>query len=184
MVLHSPDEDTLAQLMTAAIGGNDAAYAEFLRRAGAIIRGYAGKKLAEAGAVSPEDVVQDTLMAIHAKRHTWRSSEPILPWVFAIARYKIVDVYRRSGTRVFVDVDEFADLIPAPETDNSALGERQMEAALKELTEGQRRVVRSIALDGRSIPETAAQFGMKEPAVRVAFHRGLAALSAKFGRQS
>lgn len=184
MVLHPPDEDTLAQLMTAAIGGNDAAYAEFLRRAGAIVRGYARRKLAEAAVVSPEDVVQETLMAIHAKRHTWRSSEPILPWVFAIARYKIVDVYRRNGTRVFVDVDNFADLIAAPEADTSALGERQMEAALNALTEGQRRVVRSIAVDGRSIPETAAAYGMKEPAVRVAFHRGLAALAAKFGRQS
>lgn len=78
--------------MRAAIGGDEAAYAEFLRLAAVMIRGLARRKLAEDGAVSPEDVVQETLLAIHTKRHTWRMQQPILPWLFTIARYKIVDV--------------------------------------------------------------------------------------------
>ena len=62
------------------------------------------------------------------------------------------------------------------------LPERQVEAALTILSDGQRRVVKSIAIDGRSITETAAALDMKETAVRVAFHRGLAAIAARFGR--
>ena len=182
MALISPDEENLARLMSAAIGGNEAAYTEFLRRAAALVRGFARRRLAESAVVSPEDIVQETLLAIHAKRHTWRQHEPILPWVFSITRHKVIDVYRRKGTRVFLDVDAFADQLPAEDAAEPALGERQMEAALDTLTEGQRKVVRSIAVDGRSITETAAAFNMKEPAVRVAFHRGLAAIAAKFGR--
>lgn len=174
----------MARLMTAAIGGNEAAYAEFLRMAAALIRGFARRKLAENGVVGPEDIVQETLLAIHAKRHTWRPNEPILPWVFTITRYKVIDVYRRNGARVFVDVDDFADQLPAPDAGEPAVGTRQMEAALGILTEGQRKVVRSIAVDGRTITETAEAFDMKEPAVRVAFHRGLAAIAARFGRQT
>lgn len=174
----------MARLMTAAIGGDEAAYAEFLRMAAALIRGFARRKLAESAVVGPEDIVQETLLAIHAKRHTWRPREPILPWVFTITRYKVIDVYRRNGTRVFLDVDDFADQLPAPDAADPTVGTRQMETALGILTEGQRKVVRSIAVDGRTITETAEAFDMKEPAVRVAFHRGLAAIAAKFGRQT
>ena len=39
------------------------------------------------------------------KRHTWRSSEPILPWVATIARYKTIDAYRRRGMRVSEKLD-------------------------------------------------------------------------------
>jgi len=182
--LHSTDEDKLARLMTAAVDGDETAYAEFLRCAGAIIRGFARRKLAEGAVVGPEDIVQETLLAIHAKRHTWRRSEPILPWIFTITRYKVVDVFRRNGKRIFVDVETFAEELAAPEPTEPVLGERQMQAALGSLSEGQRRVVHAIAVEGRTIPETAAAFNMKEPAVRVAFHRGLAALAARFGRQT
>ena len=176
------DEANLAGLMTAAIRGDEAAYAEFLRLAAGLVRGLARRKLGNDRVVSPEDIVQEVLLAIHTKRHTWRPQEPILPWVFTIARYKIVDVYRRNGKRVFLDVDDFEAQLASPETEEPAVPERQVEAALSILSDGQRRVVKSIAVDGRSIRETAAALDMKETAVRVAFHRGLAAIAARFGR--
>jgi RNA polymerase sigma-70 factor, ECF subfamily len=182
MRLKPEDEAKMAGLMTAAIRGDEAAYAEFLRLAATLVRGLARRKLANDRVVGPEDIVQEVLLAIHTKRHTWRSHEPILPWVFTITRYKIVDVYRRNGKRVFLDVDDFEAQLAAPETVEPALPERQVEAALTILSEGQRRVVKSIAIDGRSISETATALDMKETAVRVAFHRGLAAIAARFGR--
>lgn len=182
MRLNPDDEAKVAGLMTAAIRGDEAAYAEFLRLVASLVRGLARIKLAHDRVVGSEDIVQEVLLAIHTKRHTWRPHEPILPWVFAIARYKIVDVYRRNGKRVFLDVDDFEESLAAPEADAPAVPDRQVEAALTILSDGQRRVVQSIAIDGRSISETAAAFEMKETAVRVAFHRGLAAIAAKFGR--
>jgi RNA polymerase sigma-70 factor (ECF subfamily) len=182
MDLKPDDEAKVAGLMTAAIRGDEAAYAEFLRLAAGLVRGLARRKLANDRVVGPEDIVQEVLLAIHTKRHTWRPHEPILPWVFTIARYKIVDVYRRNGKRIFLDVADFEEHLAAPEADEPALPLRQVEAALTILSDGQRRVVKAIAVDGRSISETAAAFDMKETAVRVAFHRGLATIAAKFGR--
>ena len=174
----------MAGLMSAAIGGDAASYAEFLRMAAVLVRRLARRKLAETGVVSPEDIVQETLLAIHEKRHTWRQVEPILPWLLTIARYKVVDVYRRKGSRVFVDVDDMAELLAAPEVIAADANRRHVESALAGLSDGQQRVVRLIGVDGRSISETAKELGMKEPAVRVAFHRGLAAIAAKFGRHT
>lgn len=184
MALHSSDEETLASLMKAALAGNDGAYAEFLRLAAVLVRGFARRRISENAVVSPEDIVQETLLAIHQKRHTWRNHEPILPWVFSITRHKVIDVYRRNGVRVFVDVDDFVDSLAAPDQPPPTPDEGQVEEALIALTEGQRNVVRSIAVEGRSISETATTLEMKETAVRVAFHRGLAAIAAKFGRQT
>jgi RNA polymerase sigma-70 factor (ECF subfamily) len=178
--LHSVDEAKVAGLMRAAIGGDETAYAEFLEIAAALIRGLARRRLKDDGVVSPEDIVQETLLAVHTKRQTWRSNEPILPWLFTIARYKVIDVYRRKGTRVFLDVDDFADELATPEA--TVTTDRQLQHALTGLSDGQRRIVNAIAVEGRSIRETAAALGMKETAVRVAFHRGLAAIAARFGR--
>ena len=127
----------------------------FLRAAATMVRGLARRKLADTAVVSPEDIVQETLLAVHLKRHTWRPQEPILPWLFTIARYKVVDCYRRKGQRVFVDVDDFAELLAAPETSEQSASARQLEEALVGLSEGQQRVVRAIAVEGRSITETA-----------------------------
>jgi len=182
--LKPEDEAKVAGLMKAAIRGDGAACAEFLRLAAVLVRGLARRKLASDRVVSPEDIVQDVLLAIHTKRQTWRPHEPILPWIFTIARYKIVDVYRRNGKRVFLDVDDFEAQLAAPEADEPALPERQVEAALANLSDGQRRVVKSIAIEGRSITETAKALEMKETAVRVAFHRGLAAIASRFGRRT
>lgn len=182
MHLHNSNEEKLAGLMRAANGGDAAAYAEFLRVAAALVRRVAARRLSETGAVSHEDITQETLLAIHTKRHTWRPAEPILPWLLTIARYKVIDAYRRRGTRVFVDIDEVADLLTAPDAPSADANERSLERALGVLSDGQQRVVRSIGVDGRSISETAQELGMKETAVRVAFHRGLAAIAEKFGR--
>ena len=44
------------------------------------------------GDADVEDAVQETLLAIHLKRHTWDPGQPLTPWVYAIAR-------TRSSTR-------------------------------------------------------------------------------------
>src|SRR5438045_93946 len=59
-----------------------------------------------------EDIVQDILLAVHLKRHTWDVSAPFAPWLFAIARNKLIDALRRRGRRIFVDIDDFAEMLP------------------------------------------------------------------------
>jgi RNA polymerase sigma-70 factor (ECF subfamily) len=169
----------LAALLIAAVAGEERAYAEFLRRVAALVRGYAARR-AVRGQPDPEDVVQETLLAIHLKRHTWQADRPVLPWVFAIARFKLIDALRRRGQRVEIDIDDMADTLATPVAETASTHE--IGKALDTLAPGQRSVVAAISVDGRSIAETATALGMSEPAVRVALHRGLAAIAKRFGR--
>ena len=174
----------MAGLMRAALAGDEAAYAAFLRQGADAVRRIARRKLGSAAADSEEDIVQETLLAIHLKRHTWRASEPILPWFMSIARYKMVDAYRRRRIKVSVPIEDVAEILAAPIAEHPGSDSRQIERAVETLSEGQKRVVRSIAIEGRTIRETAAALEMRETAVRVAFHRGLSSIAARFGRET
>ncbi|MDX8533802.1 sigma-70 family RNA polymerase sigma factor [Mesorhizobium sp. VK25A] len=174
------DEAELSRLLRAAIAGDERAYADFLHRIAALVRGFVRRKIVQGG-VDPEDVVQETLLAIHVKRHTWRPDAPVLPWVYAIARFKLIDAFRRRGRRIEVEIDEIAETFAEPETET--VSERDINRALDGLPPAQRSVVSSISVDGHSIGETASKLGISETAVRVSLHRGLAAIAKRFGRQ-
>ncbi|RWL40993.1 MULTISPECIES: sigma-70 family RNA polymerase sigma factor [unclassified Mesorhizobium] len=174
------DEAELSGLLRAAIAGDERAYADFLHRIAALVRGFVRRKIVQGG-VDPEDVVQETLLAIHVKRHTWRPDAPVLPWVYAIARFKLIDAFRRRGRRIEVEIDEIAETFAEPETET--VSERDINRALEGLPPTQRSVVSSISVEGHSIGETAAKLGVSETAVRVSLHRGLAAIAKRFGRQ-
>jgi RNA polymerase sigma-70 factor (ECF subfamily) len=111
-----------------------------------------------------------------------RSINPRTPWLFAIARNKLIDALRRRGRRVFVNIDDFAEMLPgeAPAETASA---SEVAAHLQSLPARQRDVLQSIAVDSASIKDTAAKFSMTEGAVRVALHRGLTSLTAKLREQ-
>jgi RNA polymerase sigma-70 factor (ECF subfamily) len=174
------EDSELAQLMRAAIAGDEKAYADFLRRAACLVRGFARRKIVRGG-IDPEDIVQETLLAIHTKRHTWRDDGSVLPWLYAIARYKLVDAFRRAGRRVEIEIDELAETLAAPEPDS--ISDREIRRVLATLAPGQRTVVAAVTVDGHSIGETARNLGMTETAVRVALHRGLKAIAQKFGHR-
>lgn len=173
------NDDELAALLRAAIAGDEKAYAVFLQRVARTVRAFAQRKIVKGG-LDPEDIVQETLLAIHLKRHTWLVDAPVMPWVYAIARYKLIDAFRRRGSRIDVDLDDVAESVAQPEGDT--VSDRDIVRVLETLPQGQRLVVSAISVEGYSITETARKFTMSEPAVRVALHRGLAAIAKRFGR--
>jgi RNA polymerase sigma-70 factor (ECF subfamily) len=180
----SEEDRVMAGLMRAALSGDEGAYADFLRRAAVLVRRSVARRIGGSLPSGIEDVVQETLLAVHLKRQTWRVDEPILPWLSAIARYKAIDACRRKGVRVELAIEDFAEVLAAPDTAPQTEETEHIEMAVSTLNGGQQKVVRSIALEGRSIQETAAALSMKEGAVRVAFHRGLSAIAQRFGRQT
>lgn len=172
------DEEELARLLRAAIGGDERAYRQFLVRAAAVVRGFARRRVQ--GGVDTEDIVQETLLAIHSKRHTWREDAPVTPWLYAIARYKLVDAFRRRGRQLDIGVEEI-EAIPA-EPQLETVSEWEVGRILDTLSSSQRSIVAAISVHGHSIRETAKSHGMSDTAVRVALHRGLAAIARRFGR--
>ncbi|MGQ0485061.1 MAG: sigma-70 family RNA polymerase sigma factor [Hyphomicrobiales bacterium] len=173
------DEAELARLMQAAIAGDERAYGDFLQRAAYVVRVFARRKIVRGG-IDPEDIVQETLLAIHIKRHTWRQDAPVTPWLYAIANYKLIDAFRHCGRRVEVEIGEIAETFAEPASET--VSDREIGRALATLAPGQRSVVAAVSVDGRSISETAKSLRMSETAVRVALHRGLTAIARRFGR--
>ena len=173
------DETELAGLMRAALAGDERAYTEFLRRAACLVRSFARRKVVQGG-IDPEDIVQETLLAVHMKRHTWRDDAPVTPWLYAIARYKLIDAFRRRGRRVEIEIGEITETFAEPEPET--VSDREIGRVLETLAPGQRSVVAAVSVDGLSISETAKSLGMTETAVRVALHRGLTAIAQRFGR--
>lgn len=174
------NERELADLLRAALAGDERRYAVFLDRVAGLVRAYARGKITHGG-VDADDVVQEVLLAIHLKRHTWLPEAPVLPWVYAIARFKLIDAFRRRGRRVEIDVDDIAETFAQPEVET--VSARDITRALDGLAPTQRSVVAAISVDGRSVEETARTYAMTEAAVRVALHRGLAAIARRFGRE-
>lgn len=170
----------LAGLMRAARAGDSAAYDRCLRLIAQALRPLVRRGLQRAGGhpAELEDVVQEVLIAVHLKRHTWDETRPMAPWIAGIARYKIIDALRRRGYRTDLPIDDFAGILPA-EGERETVSEHDVTRSLEALPEGQRKVVRAIAVEGVSIADTARKFGMSEGAVRVALHRGLGALAKR-----
>src|SRR5579863_3635278 len=91
-------ESELHALMISALGGDANAHRMLLEKLSNQLRGYFKGHLSRIGrgAVEAEDLVQEALIAIHTRRHTWDPSQLLTPWVYAIARYKFVDYLRRT----------------------------------------------------------------------------------------
>lgn len=163
-------------MMRAALAGDRAAYRALLehlrRRLGYFFAGKLGRSPADV-----EDLVQETLMAIHVKRETFDRGQPFTPWAYAIAQYKLADHLRRTRRRMTVPIDEVEPLFL---DDASAAVEARydIERALELLPERPRAVLRSIKLDGLSTAEAAERHGLSESAVKVGVHRSMRRLAA------
>jgi len=172
-------EPLWAALMRAAIQGDEAAYRGLLGMLAVALRATMGRACDRAGIGKGdvEDIVQESLLAIHLKRHTWRQRDPIGPWIAAIARNKLVDTLRRRGRRVEVAIDDVAAILPVEEAQIGSAS-RDIERMLGHLKGRQGDIVRCVALEGHSAREAAKRLNMTEGAVRVSLHRALKALAA------
>lgn len=167
--------------MTASLSGDGGAYRRLLAALAPFVRSVARARAAGYGLdlSDVEDVVQETLLAIHLKRGTWDAGQPVGPWVAAIARNKLIDALRRRGRRVVVPIDDFSDVLPAAEADEG-LSPGEAEKLVSVLKGRQHEVVKAISIDGQDIRQTAESLDMSEGAVRVALHRGLATLAKAY----
>jgi RNA polymerase sigma-70 factor (ECF subfamily) len=177
------DPNDLSALMRLARRGDDEAYRRLLLDLAAWLRAVVRRGLVAAGrgTADCEDVVQEALLAMHLKRDTWDETQPIEPWVRAIARHKLLDHLRRRGFHDHLDIDALAGALPSvgePDA-GAAIDSRRL---LAELPERQRRIVEEISIEGHRTAEVATRLGMSEGAVRVALHRALKALAAAYRR--
>lgn len=178
--------DEWSLLMRAALDGDAAAYRQLLEALAPALRVFARRLLARAGRdeAEAEDVVQETLLALHLKRQTWDRQMALGPWVWAIARHKALDMLRRSGRRAEVPLEDFEALLSPAEAHHpldDALAARDVRRMAETLSGREREVVEAVCLSGASVKETGARLAISEGAVRVALHRALKRLAGVHG---
>ena len=127
-----------------------------------------------------EDLLQELLLAIHNQRHTYDSSQPLTPWVYAIARYKLADLHRRRAHSEAIQ-DPLDDRQPMFTTVDHEAAEARFDIAklLDLLPDRQRLPILCVKVEGSSVRDAARRTGMSESAVKVGIHRGLKALADK-----
>lgn len=180
-----PDEfeSALKPLWLRAQSGDETAYRQALGLLADRLRGYLRRRLSGLPD-EVEDLLQETLLALHLQRGTYDPALPASAWAVAIARHKLVDLWRRRGRRddlheALDDVDEQL-LVSAPDDGGAR---RDLEALLQELPPAQQHAIVLTKLEGLSVAEAAIRTGASESAIKVQVHRGLRRLAALVRRE-
>lgn len=177
-------EERLKGLFVLGLAGDANAYHSFLKALSAHLRAFLRKRLIGLPD-DVEDLVQETLLAVHGQRHTYDAEQPLTAWIYAIAKFKLIDLLRRRGCREMLTVPlEDAHEIFASGDVEAMEARRDVEKLLDQLPDRQRLPIVHVKLEGRSVAEAAAMTGMSESAIKVGIHRGLKALAAKIRKET
>jgi len=161
----------LKVLMLAGLSGDAEAHRQLLAAAALRLRSYFGRRIGS-DAADVEDLVQETLIAIHQRRESFNPALPFTAWLHAIAKYKLVDHYRRIGARRQVPIDDI-DELAADDDFDSALAAMDIERMLSGLPEKHRKAIRLTRIGGYSVEEASQMTGQSPSTIKIGVHRGL-----------
>lgn len=177
--LYLEKHQELTALFRAGLDGDAASYTRFLQTVTPIIRRIACRKLS---ATDAEDALQEILISIHKARHTYDGERPIMPWLLAIAQFRINDMLRKSyagSRREMIDIHELAEILP--DVTEPASSSESVNVLLENIPEREQRILTMMHVEGYTAKETGVRLGMKESAVKVAAHRAMKKIRERFG---
>lgn len=173
------DEAALQSLMLASLAGDARAHRALLTALLPVLQRYfAWKGVSDADI---DDLVQMTLIAVHERGDTYDPGKPFAPWVYAIARYKMIDQFRRS--RKHIGLDDIGELADESDFREAIQARLDIDAQLARLPDKQAAAVRAIRIEQLSVAETAAREGLSPSDVKISVHRGLKALAKRILRK-
>jgi RNA polymerase sigma-70 factor (ECF subfamily) len=170
-------ESRLRPLWLAAQSGDERAYREALGLMAKRLRAYFRRRMPTWQDES-EDLVQETLLAVHMQRGTYDPDFPVLAWMTAMARHKLIDRWRRLGRRdaLYDELDDMDESALATE-EGEPHAARDLTRLMQSLPDAQRRAIALTKLEGLSVAEASAQTGVSEAALKVQVHRGIKRLA-------
>lgn len=173
----SAGEARFRDMLVRGLAGEAPVYHAFLKELSAHLRAFFRGRLSRLPD-EVEDLVQETLLAVHNQRHTYDPAQPLTAWVHAIARYKLVDLLRRRAGRELLNdpLDDVAEMFVSSDAE-AADARRDLAKLLDRLPDQQRLPIVHMKLEGLTVAEAARAAGMSESAVKVGVHRGLKALA-------
>jgi RNA polymerase sigma-70 factor (ECF subfamily) len=174
-------EQQLQAMMVGGLEGDAEAHASLLGALVPLLRSFYRRRIRDAGD-DVEDLVQETLIAVHTRRASYDRSRAFTAWMYAIARYKMVDYLRRRQR--LCSIDALSEILVAEGFEDASLARLDVERLLKALPVKQARLIRDTKLDGLSVIEAArsARVGISD--VKVSVHRGLKALAERIRRKA
>lgn len=175
-------ESGLKPLWLRAQAGDEPAYREALMRIAARLRRFFARRL-QALPDEVEDLVQETLLALHLHRGTYDPDMPVSAWVHAIARHKLVDLFRRRGRREALhepleDLADLDDMAALAAESSEAPARRDLGVLLESLPAAQQQAIVLTKIEGLSMVEASQRTGVSVAALKVQVHRGLKRLAA------
>ena len=174
------DEAELRGWLLAGLKGDAASHRRFLMAAAGLLRAYFRNRLRQSPE-DAEDLVQETLVALHTKRDTYDSAYPLTAWLYAIARYRLIDYLRRQRRRgPHQSIDEVELGEPDPDVEASD-ARRDVATLLEKLPAKQRDAIRLVKLEERSVKEAAEATGLSESDIKISIHRGMKTLMRLMG---
>jgi RNA polymerase sigma-70 factor (ECF subfamily) len=175
------DEAHLRALFLKGLAGDEAAHRAFLTEAAGLLRAFFRNRL-RGRADDAEDLVQETLVALHTRRDSYDANYPLTAWMYAIARYRLIDFLRRAKHRAHASLDGVDVGDPDPQYEASD-AKRDVATLLDKLPEKQRTAIRLVKLEEKSVREAAEQTGLSESDIKISIHRGLKTLMRLMGQE-
>jgi RNA polymerase sigma-70 factor (ECF subfamily) len=171
-------EAGLKPLWERAQAGDEAAYREALARIAQRLRGYLRRRM-QSLPDDLEDLVQETLLALHIQRGTHDPSVPVSHWVLAIARHKLVDLWRRRGRQdaLHDPLDDLDDTRMPQAVADEGPTQRDLSRLLATLPAAQQQAIVLTKIEGLSVIEASQRTGASVAAIKVQVHRGLKRLA-------
>lgn len=164
--------DLWGDLMVASQGGNGGAYRRLLGEISIWLERYFARRLPH-GEV--DDALQETLMAVHRRRHTYDPRQPLAPWLAAIAKRKWIDQLRALERRA---TEELPEALSVADHEAAVTSASVLTSLIGMLPSAQAQVILLVKLQGYTIAEASSATGQSVAAVKVNLHRGLARLTA------
>lgn len=172
-------ETGLKPLWLRAQSGDEVAYRQALMLIAVRLRAYLRRRM-QSLPDDVEDLVQETLLALHLQRGTYDPATPVSAWLLAVARHKLIDLWRRRGRQDLLHdaLDDFGDGQLLAEGTADSESRRDLGRLLEALPEAQRLAIVLTKVEGLSVAEAAQRTGASESAIKVQVHRGLKRLAA------
>jgi RNA polymerase sigma-70 factor (ECF subfamily) len=171
-------EEQLRDLMLRGLDGDGDAHTALLRAVQRLLTPFFRARMRDRTEV--EDLVQEALIAVHERRASFDRTRRFTPWLFAIARYKLVDHFRHSPRHQ--TVEGLDDILVAEGFEASSNARLDVDRLLRSLPAKQAQAIRMTRICGLSVAEAACSVGIGESDLKVSAHRGLKALAARVGR--
>lgn len=170
-----PGEEALKQWMVMGLAGDGAAHGQLLRALVPILRGFYRRRMGAQEEI--EDLLQETLIAVHTRRATYDVARPFTSWLFAVARYKMIDHFRQGGRTCAIEGLE--DILAAEGFAEASDAAADVERLLETIPPKQAAAIRATRIDGLSTAEAASHLNLGESDIKVSVHRGLKALAQR-----